>query len=121
MSFEEVLMQILAFSGQNGWQITLIAIAGIVVLGVLKRFNLFSNIEKDKRKPIYLGISVGLSVIGSVIYLLIAGRFDFNYLLGVSTIMWGLNQAMYSIYENCKLRDLWHKLLDFIVKETGKN
>ena len=121
MTFEEVLMQILAFSGQNGWQITLIAIAGIIALGVLKHYNLFSNIEKEKRKPIYLGISVGLSAIGSAIYLAIAGRFDFNYLVGVTTIMLGLNQAMYSIYENCKLRELWQKAIKFIINETGKN
>lgn len=120
MTFEEVLVQILSFCGQNGWQITVIAILGIICLGLLKHFNVFKKVDKAQRKPLYLLISVGFSVLGTAIYLAIINQFDFNYLVGVSTIMYGLNQAMYSIYENTKLRDLLSKLFMFMNEQTKK-
>lgn len=107
---EELMM----FLGIYGWQLSLIAILGIIILGVLKYANVFSKIEKEKRKPIYFVISVGFSVISTIIYLAIMGRFELDYIVTVSTAIYGLNQVFYTIYENTSLRDLLCKLLDLL-------
>lgn len=106
--------ELMIFLGTYGWQLALIAILGIIILGILKYANVFSKIEKVKRKPIYLGISVGFSILATIIYLAILGRFEIGYIAAVSTAIYGLNQTFYGIYENTSLRDLLIKLLDLI-------
>ena len=107
--------QIITFTTTYGWQIALIALLGIVLLGVLKYCNVFSKIEKDKRKPIYFAITVGLSFVGTVVYLLIINQFSIEYVITITTAIYGLNQAMYAVYETTKLRDLVAKILDIII------
>lgn len=106
--------QLTTFVSTYGWQLALIALAGIVILGVLKYANIFSKIEKENRKPVYLAISVGLSIIGSAIYLAAIKKFEFGYFAAVAFAILALNQTMYSIYENTNLRDLLHKIFDEI-------
>lgn len=106
--------QLTTFVANYGWQLALIALAGIVILGVLKYANIFSKIEKENRKPVYLAISVGLSIIGSAIYLAAIKKFEFGYFAAVAFAILALNQTMYSIYENTNLRDLLHKIFDEI-------
>lgn len=102
--------QLTTFVANYGWQLALIALSGIVILGVLKYANIFSKIEKENRKPVYLAISVGLSIIGSAIYLAAIKKFEFGYFAAVAFAILALNQTMYSIYENTNLRDLLHKI-----------
>ena len=104
------------FYVQYGWQLFLIAFAGIVILGILKYANVFSQIAKDKRKPVYLLISVGFSFVATVVYLLAIGQMDILYLFAVTGSIYALNQAMYAVYENTKLRDLWHNILAKIIE-----
>ena len=106
--------QFTTFVASYGWQLALIALAGIIILGVLKYANVFSKIEKENRKPIYLAISVGFSVITSAIYLSAIKKFDITYFCAIAAAIFSLNQTMYSIYENTKLRDLLHKILGVI-------
>ena len=106
--------QFTTFVANYGWQLALIALAGIVILGVLKYANIFSKIEKENRKPVYLAISVGLSIIGSAIYLAAIKKFEFGYFAAVAFAILALNQTMYSIYENTNLRDFLHKIFDEI-------
>lgn len=106
--------QFTTFVANYGWQLALIALAGIVILGVLKYANIFSKIEKENRKPVYLAISVGLSIIGSAIYLAVIKKFEFGYFAAIAFAILALNQTMYSIYENTNLRDLLHKIFDEI-------
>ena len=106
--------QLTTFVATYGWQLALIALAGIVILGVLKYANIFSKIEKENRKPVYLAISVGLSIIGSAIYLAVIKKFEFGYFAAIAFAILALNQTMYSIYENTNLRDLLHKIFDEI-------
>ena len=103
--------QITLFIAQYGWEIALIAFAGIVLLGVLKYANVFSDVEKAKRKPLYFAVSVGFSVLATIIYLGIKGQFEINYIMTVSGAIYALNQAMYAIYETTTLRDLVSKFL----------
>lgn len=106
--------ELLNFTLTYGWQIGLIALVGIVGLGAMKYGNAFSKIEKKKRTPIYLAISVGFSIISTIIYLLIIEQFNFAYVVTVSGAIYALNQTMYAIYETTKLKDLVVKILDFI-------
>ena len=114
--------QMVNFYAQYGWQLALIAFVGIVILGVLKYANVFTNVAKEKRKPIYFAISLGFSVVASAIYLLTIGQFTVAYMATVTTATYALNQAMYAVYETTKLRDLVVKILEHLFnkkKETG--
>lgn len=106
--------QFTTFISTYGWQLALIALAGIVILGILKYANVFSKIEKENRKPIYLAISVGFSLIGSAIYLSVIKKFEIGYFFAIAIAILALNQTMYSIYENTNLRDLLHKIFGAI-------
>ena len=102
--------QFTTFIAVYGWQLALIALAGIIILGVLKYANVFSKIDKENRQPIYLAISVGFSVVASAIYLAVIKQFEITYFCAIAAAILALNQTMYSIYENTKLRDLLHKI-----------
>lgn len=113
--------QMINFYAQYGWQLALIALLGIIILGVLKYANAFTNVDKEKRKPIYFAISLGFSVVASAVYLLTIGQFTIAYMIAVATATYALNQAMYAVYETTKLRDLVVKVLEHLFnkkKET---
>lgn len=101
------------FIAIHGWQLALIAFVGVVLLGVLKYANAFKKIEKPKRKPIYFAISMGFSLVATIVYLLIIKQFDWSYLITVTTAVYALNQAMYAVYETTTLRDLVSKILTY--------
>lgn len=112
--------ELMIFLSTYGWQLALIALAGVIILGALKYANAFAKIEKDKRKPIYFAISVGFSLIATIIYLLVIKEFTIEYIVTVTTAIYALNQTFYAIYETTTLRDLICKLLD-IIKERIEN
>ena len=104
-----------------GWQLALIALVGIIILGALKYANAFKNVKEENRKPIYFAISVGFSLTATVIYLLIVKQFNFSHIIAVTTAIYALNQTMYSIYETTKLKDLVCKLLTFVKAKIAEN
>lgn len=106
--------QMTMFLQTYGWQLALIAFVGIVILGVLKYANAFKKVKEENRKPIYFAISLGFSLIATVVYLLIIKQFEITYFITVATAIYALNQTMYSVYETTKLKDLVCKLLTFI-------
>ena len=97
---------LLEFFKNYGLPITIIAVVGIVILGILKYCNLFKKIAENKRHYIYFAISVGLSVLATIIYLLIVKQF---------TAIYALNQTFYNIFKITPINELGRKLLDFIV------
>lgn len=107
---------ILTFFTAYGWQLSLIAILGIVILGVLKYANVFNKLEKSKRKIVYFAITVGFSLIASAIYLAIVGGFTLPIFCARATAIYALNQTFYAIYETTSLRDLFNKFVDILVK-----
>lgn len=113
--------QITLFIAHYGWEIALIALAGVVLLGILKYANVFSKVDKEKRKPLYFAVSVGFSVIATVIYLGFKGQFELNYILTISMAIYTLNQAMYAVYETTTLRDLVSKILLIASKKIQQN
>ena len=111
---------LILFENIYGWQLALIALLGIFLLGILKYKNVFKHIAKEKRKTVYLIITVGFSIISAVIYLAIVKQFTIDYILAVSAAIYALNQTFYTIYENTSLRELCCKLLD-IAKSLIQN
>lgn len=103
------------FLVEYGWQLGLIALLSIVLLGIFKYTNTFSKLEKSKRKLVYFIITIGLSLIGSAIYLAIIDKFNIAYLGTIATALYAINQTFYSIYENTSLKDLLNKLITKII------
>lgn len=120
--------QLIEFIKTYGWQLTLIAVAGVILLGVLKYCKVFDKFEEKTRHFLYLLISVGLSIIGSVIYLACIHQLDAAFIFTFATVVFGANQVAYTIYDTTPLRDLlsqlWDKIVEFFAKkqeEDNKN
>ena len=104
-----------------GIAIMCIALAGIVVLGILKYCNVFKKLDEKYRHYAYLGISITLSIIGSVIYLACIRQLTFSIACSLATLIFGLNQAAYAIYANTPLKELLVKVLDAIKQLIHKS
>ncbi len=106
--------ELITFFGNYGLAITIIAILGIAILGVLKYCKVFKKFEEKQRHYLYLAISVGLSLIAAIVYLLIIGQFEWNYFLIVAGAIYALNQTFYNIFKTTSLNDLGKMALDYI-------
>lgn len=106
--------ELLNFLRLYGWQLALIALAGIIILGVLKYCKVFSKFEEKIRHVFYLLISVGISIIGSIIYLACVGSLTVEFAFAVAAAILALNQTFYTIYSNLSLKELFLKLIDWI-------
>lgn len=102
---------LLEFFAQHGLWLTLIAVVGIVVLGVLKYTGAFKKLSENARHICYLAISVGLSIIGSIIYTLCVGAFDWKEMFVLAGAILALNQTFYSLYANLTLKELWEEFI----------
>lgn len=115
-----------AFLLTYGWQLALIAMLGIVLLGILKYANVFSNLQDAHKKALYLAFSVGFSVIAAIIYLLVISQFTLAYIITISIAIYGLNQTMYAVYETTSLKKVIQMFIEFLVdwaasqKKEGK-
>ena len=106
---------LIVFFNTYGLELTLIALVGIIVLGILKYCNVFKGIEdEDLRHFIYIGISVSLSVIGTVIYLSCIHQFSAEYVFAYAAAVFALNQVFYNIFKVTSLNKLTTILLDWI-------
>ena len=106
--------ELLNFLRLYGWQLALIALAGIIILGVLKYCNVFSKFDEKIRHVFYLLISVGISIIGSIIYLACVGSLTVEFAFAVAAAILALNQTFYAIYSCTDLKTLIAKLIDWI-------
>ena len=106
--------ELLIFLRLYGWQLALIALAGIIILGVLKYCNVFKKFDEKIRHVFYLLISVGISIIGSIIYLACVGSLTVEFAFAVAAAILALNQTFYTIYSNLSLKELFLKLIDWI-------
>ena len=119
----ELLLQ---FFTSYGLAIGLIALAGVVVLGILKYCNVFEKIANDStRHIIYCVCSVGLTLIGIIIYLLCTSAWDWTFFITLVPVIWALNQAMYNLFKVTKLNDLaimcLNLLKSILSKKTTEN
>lgn len=108
---------LLTFFSDHGLWIGLIALAGIVLLGVLKYCKVFKGIENATyRKLTYLLCSVGFSLIGCVIYMLCTSSFDWVGVFPLAAAIWTLNQTFYNIFKTTQLNDLAVKVMNWIIE-----
>lgn len=113
--------ELITFFATYGLAITIIAVIGIAILGVLKYCKVFEKFEEKKRHFFYLGISVGLSLIASIIYLLIIKQFQWDNFIVIAGAIYALNQTFYNIFKTTSLNALGTMILDFIKKLLTKN
>ena len=109
------------FFNENGWVITVIALAGVMLLGILKYCNLFGRVEEKSRHLLYLLISIGFSAIGSGIYLGVTDTFDMGSMCAVTGAISALNQTFYNVFKTTELNDLIVKILDYILSRKPLN
>lgn len=105
---------IINFFNKYGLALTLIAITGIIILGILKYCNLFKKIEEKKRHYIYLAISIGFSLIATAIYLLIIKQFEWKNYLIIASAIYALNQTFYTLFKTTSINSLGKMVLEFI-------
>ena len=109
--------ELLAFYQQFGLISTAFAIIGIIALGILKYCNVFKTLPETTRHCLYILISVAISVIISIIYLLATDSFDVTNVVLFATNVYVLNQAFYNIFKATTLTDLIKKILDKLAKK----
>lgn len=112
--------ELLTFFQQNGLWLTLIALVGIILLGVLKYCNVFKRLSESYRHVCYLAITVTTSVVGSIIYLACTRQLSMGYVCTLAGAIFALNQAFYAIYSTTSLQELIKKLIEW-VKAFSKN
>ena len=121
---EELYEMVVRFFTTYGWQLGLIALSGILLLGVMKSLGLFNKIESTKRKYVYVAVSVGLSITGCAIYLVIIGNFNWKAFLVMIPLVYSVNQIAYNVYENtgirAAVRALFGKLIDRLKDSKDK-
>ena len=107
---------IIDFFKTFGWQLFLLALSGIVILGMLKWFGCFKKLKNDYKKYFYFGLSCAFSIIACTIYLLITHNFHWLSYLSLCGAVIGLTIVVYAIYEHIGLRVLWKKVLNLLAK-----
>jgi len=127
---EEFYMAIINFFSAYGWQMTVLALSGIFLLGVLKSVKAFDwiriyavegeektlQVDKTKqvKKIVYTFISAGLSVAACCIYLtIIKTELTATLVLTISGTVWSLNTFAYMLYENLGVRAVWKAFLNW--------
>ncbi|NCA93078.1 hypothetical protein EOM82_07580 [bacterium] len=125
---EELYMGIIKFFSAYGWQMTVLAVSGIFLLGVLKSVKAFDwiriyavvgeektlQVDKTKqvKKIVYTFISAGLSVSACCVYLTIINTgLSATLILTISGTVWSLNTIAYMLYENLGVRAVWKAFL----------
>lgn len=94
------------FFSNYGWEVALLALSGIVLLGFLKWIGIFKKVPDNAKKYVYFGVSCGLSIIICTIYVLAIGQFDWLSWLIMSVYIIFFTLGAYGIYENTGLRKL---------------
>ena len=127
---EELYMAIVKFFSAYGWQMTVLTISGIFLLGVLKSLKAFDwiriyafvgeektlQVDKTKqvKKIVYTVISAGLSVAACCVYLTIINtELTATFILTISGTVWSLNTIVYMLYENLGVRAVWKAFLNW--------
>lgn len=107
---------ILNFFATYGWQLGLLALSGIVVLGFLKKVGVFKKLKDDYKKYVYFALSCIFSIIACTIYLLATHTFAWASYLILCVMVMVVTIVGYHIYEHIGARWLWNKALGYIGK-----
>ncbi|MCK9456902.1 MAG: hypothetical protein M0R31_06375 [Candidatus Riflebacteria bacterium] len=127
---EELYMAMIKFFSAYGWQMTVLAVSGIFLLGVLKSVKAFDWIKiysvigeektlqvdktKQLKKVAYTVISAGLSIAACCVYLwIIDTRITITLVASLSGTIWSMNIITYTLYENLGVRAVWKSFLNW--------
>lgn len=113
--------ELLSFLEQYGIWPSIIALVGIFILGLLKYNNVFINYNEKTRHTLYLVITVGISTIGSIIYLAVVDQLTITHIVAIASAIFALNQTFYSIYSNLDLKNIFIDIKNFFVALFNKN
>lgn len=113
--------ELLSFLEQYGIWPSIIALIGIFILGLLKYNNVFINYNEKTRHVLYLLITVGISTIGSVIYLAVVDQLTVTHIVAITSAIFALNQTFYSIYSNLDLKNIFIDIKNFFMALLKKN
>lgn len=105
---------ILDFFKNYGWQLGLLSLSGIVILGLLKKIGIFKKLNEKYKKYVYSGISVLLSIIACTIYILATSKFEIVSYLTMCGLVIVSTITAYHIYEHTGARWLWNKFVDLL-------
>ena len=111
---------IIDFFKNYGWQLGLLSLSGIVILGILKKIGVFNKLNDKHKKYVYSGISALLSIIACTIYILITSKFEIISYLTMCGLVIILTITTYHIYEHTGARWLWNKFFDLICNAIKK-
>ena len=113
--------ELLSFLEQYGIWPSIIALVGIFILGLLKYNNVFIKYNEKTRHVLYLLITVGISTIGSVIYLAVVDQLTVTRTVAIASAIFALNQTFYSIYSNLDLKNIFMDIKNFFTALLKKN
>ena len=113
--------ELLSFLEQYGIWPSIIALIGIFILGLLKYNNIFIKYNEKTRHVLYLLITVGISTIGSVIYLAVVDQLTVTRIVAIASAIFALNQTFYSIYSNLDLKNIFMDIKNFFMALFKKN
>lgn len=111
---------ILDFFKNYGWQLGLLSLSGIVILGLLKKIGVFKKLADKHKKYVYSGISALLSIIACTIYILATSKFEIVSYLTMCGLVIVLTITTYHIYEHTGARWLWNKIFDWVIDAIKK-
>lgn len=102
-----------------GVPMLIIACTTILLIGILKYFDVFRKVPKDNRKPIYY-ILTYLFVFGITAAYYAIVKQPFTDYVAFSIAAGTAVNILYPLYENLKLRDLLGIIGNFIVSKVAK-
>lgn len=103
-----------------GLPVVLIACITILLIGILKYFDVFKKVSKDSRKPIYYALTYVI-VFGLVALYYSICNIPFTDYIAYSIVAGTAVNLLYPLYENLKIRDLLAIVGNFIVSKVAKN
>ena len=102
---------IITFFKDYGWQLGLLALSGMVLLGLLKWIGCFKKLPTKAKKYVYYALSCFFSIVACTIYILLMHTFDWiNWLILCGSVVL-FTGGVYNAWENTHLRELWKKLV----------
>lgn len=101
-----------------GLATTVISLITIFLIGCVKLIPAVKNMNTNLRKALYQALNIVFGGILSVLYTLFIakGGWDMNMLRFAVIVVIEIN-ALYPLYENLGLRELWKKILSLIFKK----
>ena len=101
-----------------GLATTVISLLVIFLVGCVKTIPAVQKIDTNWKKVLYQGLNIVFGVAISILYTLIIvkGGWDLN-MLRFAVIVVVETNAIYPLYENLGLRQLWQKIVSLIFKK----